>query len=231
MTELLLETSLFPLLLTLGAYLLGVWLQKKTGSPLCNPILLATAAVIGILLALRYPVADYQAGCNAISWLLTPATVCLAIPLYENLKVLKKNLPAIAAGVAAGTVTSLAAVALLGKLFRLELSLHVSLLPKSITTALGIALSEEMGGMVSVTTAVILITGILGSVFGSLLCSLFRIEGEIPQGVAFGTAAHVIGTSRAAQISPLTGAVSSLSLVIAGILTALLFPAAFSVIG
>lgn len=230
MTGILEGLSLFPLLLTLGAYELGLLLQKKLKSPLCNPILIASALVIGVLLLLDFPAAEYQSGLNGISWLLTPATVCLAIPMYENLKILKKNLPGILAGVAAGTAASLGIVALLGVLFRLDPALLASLLPKSITTALGMALSEQMGGMVSVTTAVILITGILGSVLGSSLCKLFRIRGEIAQGVAFGTASHVIGTSRASQLSELTGAVSSLSLVVAGILTALLCPLVLSLL-
>ena len=152
------------------------------------------------------------------------------MPLYEQLQTLRRNLPAILAGVLGGTVASLACVALMCRLFRLDRVMLASLLPKSITTAMGIAVSAQMGGMVAVTTAVIIATGILGSVFGTMLCKIFRIREPIAQGVAFGTASHVIGTSRANQISELTGAVSSLSLVSAGIFTALLCPAAFSLI-
>ena len=230
MIELLSQTSLFALVLTLAAYELGLWLQKKVRSPLCNPILIAVALIIAFLLTFRIPVSTYQAGCSAFSWLLTPATVCLAVPLYEQLQTLRRNLPAIAVGVFAGTVVSIGCVALLCRLFQLDRVMLASLLPKSITTAMGIAVSAQMGGMVAVTTAVIIATGILGSVFGSMLCRVLRIREPIAQGVAFGTASHVIGTSRASQISELTGAVSSLSLVIAGILTALLCPASFSLI-
>ena len=230
MHDILKETSLFAVVLTLTAYELGLWLQKKTRSPICNPILIAVTLIIVILLALDIPVSTYQTGCGAISWLLTPATVCLAVPLYEQLQTLRRNLPAILAGVLGGTVASLACVALMCRLFRLDRVMLASLLPKSITTAMGIAVSAQMGGMVAVTTAVIIATGILGSVFGTMLCKIFRIREPIAQGVAFGTASHVIGTSRANQISELTGAVSSLSLVSAGIFTALLCPAAFSLI-
>lgn len=230
MTEILSQTSLFALVLTLGAYEIGLWLQKKTRSPVCNPILIAVALIIVLLLALDIPVSTYQAGCGAFSWLLTPATVCLAVPLYEQIRILRRNLGAIAVGVGGGTVVSIAGVALLCRLFRLDRVMLASLLPKSITTAMGIAVSAQMGGMVAVTTAVIIATGILGSVFGTMLCGIFRIHDPIAQGVAFGTASHVIGTSRASQISELTGAVSSLSLVVAGILTALLCPAVFSLI-
>ena len=213
-----------PLVLTLGAYQLGLWLRKKWNSPLCNPLLIAVVLVIGVLLATGYSTERYTESTTVISWLITPATVCLALPLYEQLKALKKSLPAILIGIAAGTVTSLAVIFGLCKLWQLDRQLTVSLLPKSITTAMGMVLSGENGGIESLTTAVIIITGILGSLLGSILCKLLKIKDEIAQGVAFGTASHVIGTSRANELSPLTGAVSSLSLAIAGILTAVLFP-------
>lgn len=216
--------SLFSIVLTLGAYLFGLWLQKKTKSPLCNPILIAAALIIGLLLVTKLPNEDYQAGTAIFSWLLTPATVCLALPLYRQLKVLKKHVPAILSGVVAGTLTSLVCVLLLAKAFRLEDALTISLLPKSITTAMGIELSSLNGGIQSLTAAAIIITGILGSLFGSMLCKLFRLKDPISQGVAFGTASHVIGTSRASELGQLQGAVSSLSLAVAGLLTAVLFP-------
>ena len=224
MPEFLESISLFPIVLTLGAYQLGLWLRKKWNNPLCNPLLIAVILVIGVLLATGYSTDRYIQSTQVISWLLTPATVCLALPLYEQLKQLKKSLPAILTGIAAGTVTSLAVVFGLCKLWRLDQQLTVSLLPKSITTAMGMVLSGQNGGIESLTTAVIIITGILGSLIGSVLCKLFKIKDEVAQGVAFGTASHVIGTSRAGELSPLTGAVSSLSLAVAGILTAVLFP-------
>lgn len=224
MTEFFESVSLFPIVLTLGAYQVGLWLRKKWNHPLCNPLLIAVILVIGVLLLTGFSTARYTEGTSVISWLLTPATVCLALPLYEQLKQLKKSLPAILIGIAAGTVTSLAVIFGLCRLWGLDRAVTVSLLPKSITTAMGMVLSAENGGIESLTTAVIIITGILGSLIGSVLCKLFRIKDEVAQGVAFGTASHVIGTSRANELSPLTGAVSSLSLAVAGILTAILFP-------
>lgn len=217
----------FPLLsvvLTLGAFQIGLWCQKKWKIPLCNPILVAVLLVIGFLLLTGIPNEQYQKGTALFSWLLTPATVCLALPLYQQFKTLKKNLWAILAGVAAGTVTSLGCILLLGWAFSMDRTLLVSLLPKSITTAMGIALSEQADGIVSLTSAAIIITGILGSLSGQLLCRLLQIRNPIAQGVAFGTASHVIGTSRAGEMGPLQGAVSSLSLTVAGLLTAVLFP-------
>lgn len=230
MGELLTSASLFAIVLTLGAYEFGLWLQKKLKSPACNPILVAVILVILAIRLLGVSPADYAAGCSSFSWLLTPATVCLAVPLYEQVKVLKKNLPAIFVGALAGTLVSLGCVALLCRVFALEDAMLASLLPKSITTAMGIAISEQLGGVPAVTTAVIIITGILGNVCGSSLCRLLKIREPIAQGVAFGTASHVVGTSRASEISELTGAVSSLSLVVAGILTAILCPALFSIL-
>lgn len=218
--------ALLPLVLTLGAYQVGLWCRKKWDNPLCNPILIAVILVAGFLLLTGIPVEMYQSGTSSISWLLTPATVCLALPLYEHLKVLKKHLFAILAGITAGTLVSLACVFLLCRLFRLEDTFTVSLLPKSITTAMGIVLSGQNGGIPSLTTAVIIVTGILGSLAGSVLCKLFKLDDPVSQGVAFGTASHVIGTSKASELGQIQGAVSSLSLTVAGILTAVLFPLA-----
>jgi len=224
MAEFFMQISLFPLVLTIGAYQIGLWCQKKLKNPVANPILIALILVGGVLLLTGYPMESYQAGTAGISWLLTPATVCLALPLYEQLKVLSKSLTAILLGIAAGTLASLIFIALVCHLFRLEPQLTVSLLPKSVTSALGTVLSEQNGGIAPLTTAAIIFTGILGSLSGTVLCRLLHLHDPIAQGVAFGTASHVIGTPKAAELGALQGAVSSLSLTVAGILTALLFP-------
>ena len=223
MTELL-SISILPLVLTLTTFFLGQKLQQKLRSPLLNPILIALILVLLFLRLTGISVKDYQSGMGSLSWLLTPATVCLAVPMYEQFRLLKKNLPAIAAGVAAGAVSCLGMVLLFGLLAGFEPVLIRSLLPKSITTAIGVVLSEMSGGMTGVTTAAIVCTGIFANIMGSAFCRLFRLTDPIAQGVAFGTAGHVIGTSRANELSPLTGAVSSLSLVVAGLLTAVVLP-------
>ena len=221
MTE---NTTLFPLVLTLGSYMIGQWCQKKTKSAICNPLLIAAVISISVLLLIGMDPQAYAAGTVSISWLLTPATVCLAVPLYEQLKILKKHLPGILAGITAGTLTSLGSVWVMCRMFRLESVVTVSLLPKSVTTAIGLALTENAGGLSALTAAAIIITGILGNLTGSFLCKWLKIANPIAQGVGFGTASHVIGTSRATEVDPLAGAVSSLSLAVAGILTAILFP-------
>ena len=224
MADFLSGLPLFAVVLTIGTYQLALWCQKKWKSPVCNPILLSVLLVIAFLLLTGIPNETYQAGITRISWLLTPATVCLALPLYRQVQVLKKNLKAILIGITAGTLTSLIFILLLCKVFSLEDALTISLLPKSITTAMGSVLSANCGGIEALTAAAIMITGILGNISGSVLCKLFRLTDPIAQGVAFGTASHVVGTTRANEIGPLQGAVSSLSLAVAGVMTAVVMP-------
>ena len=224
MADFLTGLPLFCLLLTVVAYQIGLWCRNKTGSTLCNPLLISIILVIGVLLLTGISPEKFQEKTAGFSWLLTPATVCLALPLYRQLKLLKKNLPAILAGVVAGTLTSLVCVLAMCKLMGLDTQLTTSLLPKSITTAMGIVLSEQNGGVPAITSVVIILTGILGSLCGTAATKLLKLRDPISQGVAFGTATHVIGTTRATELNPVSGAVSSLSLTVSGILTAILFP-------
>lgn len=223
MIDFIAQSGYWALLLTVAAYQLGLWLNKKTGSALFHPILVATALVIPFLLLSGIPNEKYQAGMQSISWLLTPCTVCLGISLYTQLAKLKGHIWAILGGILAGTITSLVLVWGLCFLFGLDGRLTVSLLPKSVTTALAQPLSESAGGIVALTATAVAVTGVLGSIIGPWLCKLFRLKNEISRGVAFGTASHVVGTTKAAEMSELSGAVSSLSLVVAGILTAIAF--------
>ena len=219
-----LRGSLFPVVLTLLAYQVGLFCQKKTGTALCNPILIGVVLVLGVLALTRVTVEEYRTGMNVLSWLMTPATVCLAIPMYEQFQILKKNLRGILAGVLSGALACLAAVLVLSLVLGFDRTLTVSLLPKSVTTAIGAPLSELSGGSGPITTAAIILTGILANVLSMPLFRLFRLTDPIVRGVALGTSGHVIGTAKAGELDPLTGAVSSLSLVTAGLLTAAVFP-------
>jgi putative effector of murein hydrolase len=219
-----LELSLLPLIATILAYQLGLFLQKKTKSPLCNPLLISIILLIGLMVLTGYPNANYQAGMKTISWLMTPATICLAVPLYQQVNILRKNWKGVLAGITAGTLASLSFIFVMCRVLGVGDVLTYSLLPKSITTAMGTALSAQTGGNEAITTAAIVITGILGNILGVPLCRLFKITHPVAQGVALGTASHVIGTTKARELSDLTGAVSSLSLTVAGILTAVLYP-------
>ena len=216
--------DIFPLILTLAAFRIGQLCQQKWKKPIFNPTLIGMILVIAFLLTTGMNTEGYTAGMRKMSWLMTPATICLAIPTYEQFQVLKKSLKAILAGVCAGALSCMLVVAAVGLLLEFEQSILISLLPKSVTTAIGVSLSELFGGMGGVTTAAIIVTGIGGNMMGPTLCKLFGITDPVAQGVAFGTSAHVIGTAKANEISELTGAASSLSLVVAGLLTAAFMP-------
>ena len=222
MNDLFTTSAYFSVALTLVCFAAAEAMQRKWKQPLLNPILVAAAMVMGMLQLLKIPNAVYQEGCRILTWLLTPATICLSISFYQQFQKLKKHLAAIAAGVIAGSMASIAAVWGMCKAFRLDSAVTASLLPKSVTTAIGAAISSEIGGIAAITTAVIVITGVLGNILGPVLSKWFRFDDEITKGVAFGTASHVVGTSKAAQIGQLCGAVSSLSLVLAGIVTCIL---------
>ena len=220
----LLSICILPVVLTLFAYQMGVLCQKKFKLPIFNPILIGMIIVILTLKVTGLGTGEYQQGVKLISWLMTPATVCLAIPMYEQFQALKQNLKAILVGVAAGALSCLSVLLIACLVLHFDRNLTNSLLPKGITAAIGVSLTELFGGTPSITTLGISVTGIGGNMFGVAFCKLFKITDPIAQGVAFGTGSHVIGTAKANELSPLTGAVSSLSLVVAGLLTALLFP-------
>lgn len=222
MNDLFTTSAYFSIVLTLVCFTVADAVQRKWKLPLLNPIMVAAVMVIGALQLLDIPNSVYQEGCRVLNWLLTPATICLSISFYQQFQKLKKHLAAIAAGVVAGSVASIAAVWGLCKVFNLDSAVTASLLPKSVTTAIGAAVSSEIGGIAAITTAVIVVTGVLGNILGPVLSKWFRFDDEITKGVAFGTASHVVGTSKAAQIGQLCGAVSSLSLVMAGLVTCVL---------
>ena len=219
MREFLAEVGWFWPVVSLTAYFLGMWLAKGFHWTVFNPLLIAIGITIGAVVLSGSSYEQYQASAQSLSSLLTPATVCLAIPLYEKLEYLKKNMKAVLTGILAGVLTSLVSILALSALFGLEHQLYVTLLPKSVTTAIGISISEELGGLGSVTAAVIAVTGVLGNVIGEGLCRLLHIREPVAQGVALGTSAHVIGTARAMEMDNLAGAVSSMSIAVAGVIT------------
>jgi len=218
------EIGIFPLVLTLAAFRVGQLCQAKWKLPLFNPILIGMVLVMAFLSLTGMEFSAYKSGVSGMSWLMTPATIALAIPMYEQFLTLRRNLKAIAAGVAAGAVSCIVMILAAGILLKLDRSIIISLMPKSVTSAIGVVLSEMFGGMGGVTTTAIIVAGILANMMGLTFCKLFRITHPVAQGVAFGTAGHVIATAKANELDPLIGAVSSLSLVVAGLLTAVLFP-------
>lgn len=214
------QNSMFAgVVLSLIAYLIGTMLKKKLKLGIFNPLLISIVISIIVLLIGKIDYDTYNEGAKYLSWLLTPATVCLAIPLYEQWELLKQNYKAVLCGLFAGTVTSLTTVFILSKLFGLSHEEYVTLLPKSITTAIGMGVSEELGGYVTITVAVIIITGVLGNIFGELICKLFKITEPISNGLAFGASSHAIGTAKALEIGEVEGAMSGLAIAVSGILT------------
>ncbi len=205
--------------ISLLAYELGLLLKRKFRMAIFNPLLIAIICVIGVLAVLNVDYESYDEGGKYISYLLTPATVSLAVPLYQQLTLLRKNLKAVAAGILSGVLASLVSIFLLAKLFQLSHEEYVTLLPKSITTAIGMGVSEELGGIVTITVAVIIITGVLGNMTGDIVCRLFRIQEPVAKGLALGTSAHAIGTAKAMELGEVEGAMSSLAIAVAGLLT------------
>lgn len=219
MKELLENSVFFGVMISILAYEFGIFLKKKTKLAICNPLLIAIIAVMVLLAFLNVDYETYKEGADLLSYLLTPATVCLAIPLYEQISLLKSNMKAILAGILSGVLTSMLSILLMAVLFGLDHELYVTLLPKSITTAIGMGVSEELGGIVTITVAVIIVTGIVGNMIGEPLCRLLRIQEPIAKGIALGTSSHAIGTTRAMEMGEIEGAMSSLSIAVAGLLT------------
>ena len=214
----------FGLFISVFAYIIGMWLKKKLGWGILNPLLIAVVLVIAFLVGTGIPYAEYNKGASYISYFLTPATVCLAIPLYKQLELLKKNFAAVVIGITSGVLASAASIFLMSMLFKLEHVYYVSLLPKSITTAIGMGVSEEAGGIVTITIVSIILTGIFGNIIGEAWFKLVKIKEPIAKGLALGTASHAIGTAKALELGEVEGAMSSLSIAVAGLMTVVVVP-------
>ncbi len=219
MNDLFLNSAMAGVTLSLVVYMLGCWLKKRTGLALFNPLLLSIIVTILVLIVGKVDYDTYNEGAKYLSWFLTPATVSLAIPLYEQLTLLRKNFKAVMAGIVAGVLSSLAAILVMSVLLGLSHTEYVTLLPKSITTAIGMGVAEELDGYVTITVAAIVTTGVLGNILAEPVLKLFRITEPIAKGVALGSSAHAIGTAKAMELGDIEGAMSSLSIAVAGLLT------------
>lgn len=181
--------------------------------------MISIAIIIAFLLLFNIDYEEYNNGAKYLGYLLTPATMCLAVPLYEQLEILKKNVKAIMAGIISGVITSMSSILALSLIFNFSHTEYVTILPKSITTAIGIGISEELGGIVTITVAVIIITGIFGNMTAEFICKTFKINEPIARGVAIGSSAHAMGTAKAIEMGPIEAAISSLTIAVAGIVT------------
>ena len=219
MLEFLKNSAFFGVLISVLSYGIGMLLKKKWKLAIFNPLLISIALTIAALICLHINYDTYNEGAKYLSYLLTPATVCLAIPLYEQLELLKHNWKAIVLGILSGVLASLGSILGMAVLFGMSHEEYVTFLPKSITTAIGMGVSEKLGGFVPISVAAIIITGVLGNIFAELIFRIFRIREPIARGIALGTASHAIGTAKAMELGEVEGAMSSLSIVVAGLVT------------
>ena len=224
MGEFLLESQFFGLFLSLAFFQLARWLNRKAGREVISPLLFATLLCIAVLLVFDIDFEVYNRGAQYLDVLLTPATICLAIPLYRQYELLRRNAVAVLAGSVAGVAAHMAGCLLMLAVFPLEAAEFIPLLPKSITTAIGKSLSAELGGYPAITMAAIMITGLFGAAIAPALLRLFRVRDPLAQGLAIGTASHAAGTSTAVQTGEIQGAASSLAIVVTGLLTVVAAP-------
>ncbi|KEZ88842.1 membrane protein [Clostridium sulfidigenes] len=219
MKDLLCNSAFFGVVISILGYEIGLFLKKKFNNGIFNPLLISILFVMASLVIFKVDFESYNNGAKYLSYLLTPATVCLAIPLYEQLDLLKNNFKAIILGIFSGVAASLISVFLFALLFQFTHEQYVTLLPKSITTAIGMGISEELNGIVTITVAVIIVTGIIGNILAEVICKVFHIHEPIAKGIAIGTSSHAIGTAKAMEIGEIEGAMSGLAIAVAGLFT------------
>ena len=222
MIDALTATPFFGLGLSLLCWILAVKFQKKTGLLVCNPVLVSSLLVIFVLVVFRIPLANYNLGGDIIKMLLSPATAVLALNIYQQRKVLKEHFWPVVLGCLVGSLASILVIQLMCRMFQTEASLLNSLLPKSVTTAIAVGISESHGGLPGITTAAVCITGIEGTMLVPFFAKIFHVTDPVAEGVAIGACSHAVGTSKALEIGPLQGAMSSIALCICGIITSLI---------
>ncbi len=224
MNEILTESVFFGVAVSVAAYFLGEKAKEKWKKPIFNPLLIASVIVIVILVLCDIDYETYNQGAQYITFLLTPATVCLAVPLYRQIETLKKNALAIGISIFCGCLAHVLILIGLAALFQVEDILTLSVLPKSVTTPIALGISAEIGGIQAVTVVGVCIAGIFGSMIGPAVFRVLRVTEPVAQGLGMGTPSHAIGTSKALEMGEVQGAMSSLAIVVTGILTVIIVP-------
>ncbi|HBF37326.1 MAG TPA: hypothetical protein DDW50_08390 [Firmicutes bacterium] len=219
-----LDTPLFGILLSIAAFEVGISINKKTKLAVCNAFLISILLIIGCLTWFHISLQSFNIGGDMISFLLGPATVILAVPIYKQIALLKANLLPVFVGITTGCVTAITSIIGLSKLFKLQGTICASLVPKSVTTPIGIEVSKEIGGIPAITVAAIIITGVVGAVFAPIVCKVFHIKNKVAVGIAIGASSHAIGTTKALDLGETEGAMSGLTIGIAGLITVFLAP-------
>lgn len=219
MENLILNSAASGVFISLAAYGIGTLVKRKWKSALANPLLIAIILVILFLNLSGVEYETYNVSAKYLTYLLAPATVSLAIPMYERMQLLKENYAAILTGILSGVLASLVCVLAMALVFHLSQAEYVTLLPKSVTTAIGMDIAKELGGHSEIAAAVIIITGVLGNMAAEPICRIFAIRHPVAKGIALGTSAHAIGTAKAMEMGETEGAMSSLAIVVAGVCT------------
>lgn len=222
MKEAVFSSPFFGITISIVAYSIGVWINKKTKLAILNPLLVSYLIIIPALIILEIPLEWYERGGDIINMFLSPATAVLAITIYRQREILRKHILSVLGGTIAGSITSLAVVYLMCRMFILPDEITASMLPKSITTPMAIAVSESIGGIEAVTVLAVIITGISGNILSPILIRIFKVKNEIAQGMAIGASSHAVGTSKAIELGEVQGALSSIALVMSGIVTVIL---------
>lgn len=217
--EILQASTVFGLFLTLFAYKIGDIISKKLKIEIFSPYLVTVLLVIAFLVVFDIDFEIYNQGASYLTYLLTPATICLAIPLYEQISLLKSNIKAIIISVTAGALASMTSIFIMANLFGFTYDQYVTILPKSITTAIALGVADEYGCQASVMILAVMISGITGNSLAVFLCRVAKIKNPVSRGLAIGTSSHGVGTSKAIEIGEVEGAMSGLAIVIAGIAT------------
>ena len=224
MQEYFANSIFFGIFLTIFVYQIGASIQKKLKLPIFNPILISMFAIMGFLAVTKIPYETYEQGAKYIGNLLTPLTVCLAVPLYRQMRVLKENIAAVLISISCGCVAHIATMIVLAKVMGVEDILRDSLLGKSVTTAIALGITDELGGIQSITIIGVVVAGMMGPLVGPTVLSLVRVKSPVAFGLGMGSASHAIGTSKALEIGEVQGAMSSLAIVVTGVLTVIIVP-------
>lgn len=225
-----LDNQYFGIILSFAAYEIGKWVNQKLKTPLANPLLIAILLIIGFLSITGIDYEYYKKGGDFIAFFIAPATVAMVLDLYANIETLKKNIIPIFVGVGSGTIFSFIIAMFLSKIFQIDRNLISSLLPQSVTTAIAISLSDEYQGIIGLTAIAVVIRGVSGAVFAPLVMKIFKIKDPVAQGVAIGTSSHAVGTSQARLMGEIQGAMSGLSIAIAGITAVIIMPIAMKLV-
>lgn len=224
------ENPFFGIVLSFSFFLIGGLLHKRWPNPLFTPLVFAIISIILLLLITDIPYESFNVGGRFINLWITPATVALAIKLEKNFDYLKKYYPAILSGIALGVIFQTIILLIVSVLFQFSPDMVATLFPESVTTAIALGVSESLGGIVSLTVAIVVFTGVLGTIVGPPIFALLKITDPVAQGVALGSSSHAMGTAKAIEMGDVQAAMSGLSIILTGIIIVILAPFAIEII-